>query len=111
MYPIDTTHRSLLHLASEEGHIPILEWLSHRYPSWSSHHINDEDDRGWSPLYAAAANGHVRAVSWLVATLNADPPRSDRQGRSPLSMACNVLGADQANRGAVVALLVAMGCR
>ncbi|WP_044282901.1 ankyrin repeat domain-containing protein [Candidatus Amoebophilus asiaticus] len=56
----DNNGNSLLHLASEKGHINIANLLIDKGAN-----INDKDKNGYSPLHWAAQNGRLNVVDLL----------------------------------------------
>jgi hypothetical protein len=66
----DEQGRNLLHLASRDGYLPLVQLLVQNIP------INDEDNWGYTPLhYASAGNNFAIAVTLLLhqANVNACP--------------------------------------
>lgn len=68
---------TLLHLASQRGHINVLQALVDYKAN-----VNDVDAMGCNSLHHAALNGHGDAVRFLL-TCGADPHRKTPSGYSP----------------------------
>lgn len=75
-----------LHHACAFGMLEVAKLL--RQMAGASLLINTADNSGWSPLMAAASNGHLTVVRWLIeqgAQVNA----ANRSGRTALHIACS----------------------
>ncbi len=93
------------HAAAATGNITLAEILLSKYPGLN---INYQDGMGWSPLFAAALNGHIDIVSLLLSkkyrsSLNVDAS-TYKMAATPLFGACHEGHAQ------IVAMLVNSGC-
>jgi ankyrin repeat protein len=52
-----------IHVACEEGHLAVVEWLVDRDRALLT--AKDKDD--WQPIHFACGGGHLDVVEWLVA--------------------------------------------
>ena len=79
----DTVGYVPMHIASEIGNIPILEWLFAHEAD-----VNQANLHGWTPMHAASRAGHVSVLQWLIAH-GADINPATIAGATPLSIAIN----------------------
>lgn len=77
----DLDDKTLLHYASEWGHLNCLKILID-----SNVDIDYQDDFGWTALEYASRDGHKEAISFLL-DHGADPEVTDILGQSPLNWA------------------------
>lgn len=78
----DVTGQTPLMIAARLDRIKIMSQLL-----ISNAAINSEDEHKWTSLSWAVANGHVRAVEFLLRALGSFVDHRDGQGRTPFSLA------------------------
>jgi ankyrin repeat protein len=72
-------------MAAMTGNVKAMEWLIERYGR-NLVHTTSGNDRGRTPMFVAAANGHVEAMKLLEKNgANVDAP--DNDGQSPIFLA------------------------
>ncbi|MBS4171362.1 ankyrin repeat domain-containing protein [Neochlamydia sp. AcF95] len=84
---LTTTHianekSTSLHLAAESNNFPVVEKLL-----MEGVNINEEDSEGWTPLIAAACQGHVEMVEYLLER----GAHVNKTGKTGLSAYCHLL--------------------
>lgn len=72
---------TLLHCASEYGHIEICRYLISKGVD-----VNVRDRNGASPLHRAALHGHTEVIKILI-YVGADPDAKNSDGKTPIHMA------------------------
>merc|ERR1719367_187457 len=77
--PQNTNGVTPLHLAAENGHLEIVEFLTARIED-----KNPSDDNGMTPLHDGARFGHLPIVQHLVRFLANKNPKAGRQEITPL---------------------------
>ena len=92
-------NRSTLYMAAAVGNQGLVEDLVNQYNA----NINEQDDFGRTPLWAAARNGHANIVYFL-ASRGALIDQADADGNTPLFMALDHAGSKE-----VVACLINNG--
>jgi ankyrin repeat protein len=79
--PKDSYRRTPLHLASENGHLEIVQLLLDRGAD-----VKAADRNGWTSLYRASENGYLEIVQLLL-NYSADIKAADRNRWTPLHLA------------------------
>ncbi|KAL2652574.1 hypothetical protein R1flu_020702 [Riccia fluitans] len=95
--------RSILHVASSNGHFEVVKLLSHGVdPAVSG--VNACDDEGWTPLQSASSGGKGAVVEALLAA-GADVNLANKGGRTPLHYAASKGHAD------IASMLISCGAK
>jgi ankyrin repeat protein len=79
----DPTGRSLLHVAAQSPHLPVLDWLQ-TFPF----DVNGSTPHGHTPLMWACACRQEAATRWLLAR-GAHVQATDLEGHTALHYACD----------------------
>lgn len=75
----DSLGRNMIHHAAMMGHLNVLNMLSTlKGLSWNAPDAWDF----WTPLMHAARQGHFDIVKYLMETVQVDPTKKDKQGRT-----------------------------
>ncbi|GLH04841.1 Poly [ADP-ribose] polymerase tankyrase [Gryllus bimaculatus] len=74
---------SPLCFAARQGKIDVLQHLLEK-----GHHVNLNDNRGWTPLHEAIANGHLDCVRLLFQQDECDVNACTFDGMTPMYVAC-----------------------
>jgi len=61
--PFDQDQRTWLHIASAEGHLPLVKFL---LTSTENQDIDSPSSNGWTPLHEAANGGHLLVCHYLI---------------------------------------------
>ncbi|KAL7325942.1 hypothetical protein PS15p_208355 [Mucor circinelloides] len=80
----DSLGRNMIHHAAMMGHLNVLNMLSTlKGLSWNTPDAWDF----WTPLMHAARQGHFDIVKYLIETVQVDPNKKDKQGRTAQALA------------------------
>lgn len=78
---VNSSHETLLHVAAENGHLPIVELLIRK-----GARLDLQDNKGHTALHGAASRGHTEIVRALIQA-GAPIYTLDLQGKTPVHLA------------------------
>ena len=81
-----------LHLAAENGHLSVVEYLVNQKAD-----INAKEQNDCAPLHLAARNGHLNVVEYLI-NQKADINAKNKDGKTPLVLASDMERLDSKDK-------------